>query len=162
MSQETGLYISSPMALKEEWIDYNGHLNMAYYNVLFDQGCDGAFELFGMGPTYTATRKMTVYSAEAHVRYLREIHLGDEVQATFQILDYDEKRLHAFQELRHVDGWVSATSEVLTLHIDQSGPKVSPFPKDIFANIEKMAGEQARLPYPENAGRRIEIVRKKA
>jgi acyl-CoA thioester hydrolase len=58
------------------WIDYNGHLNMAYYNVLFDRSSDHAFELLGCGPAYRAARDMSVYVAEIHVRYLRELHEG--------------------------------------------------------------------------------------
>ena len=148
------------MDLQSDWIDYNGHLNMAFYNVLFDRGCDFGFEALGMGPDYANERKHTIYTAEAHVKYEREVHLGDRVQATFQILDYDEKRLHIFQELRHEEGWVSATSENITLHIDMGGPKVAPFPEDVFSKIKPMAVQNKNLPYPESAGRRIEIRRK--
>ncbi len=162
MSTLSKPFISDLMELQPDWIDYNGHLNMAFYNVLFDRGCDGAFELLGMGPDYAGERKMTIYTAEAHVRYVREIHLGNRVRASFQIIDHDEKRLHVYQELLHEDGWLSATSETLALHIDMSGPKVAPFQADILKNIENMAREHAGLPYPENAGRRIEIKRKQA
>lgn len=161
MPDET-VIVSPPMSLEPGWIDYNGHLNMAYYNVLFDRGCDTAFEALGMGPDYASQRKLTIYTAEIHVRYIREIHLGDSVTATYRIVDHDEKRLHAFQELRHLDGWLSATSETLTLHVDMAGPKVTPFPDDVMAKIEELAGKHADLPYPEDIGRRIEIRRKGA
>ncbi len=157
---ENGLVISPLMELEPEWIDYNGHLNMAFYNVLFDRGCDVAFEMLGMGPDYAKSHKLTIYTAEAHVRYLREIHLGHKVQATFHIVDYDEKRLHVFQELRHEDGWVSATSETLALHVDMSGPKVAPFAPDVFEKVKTMAAAQESLGKPEGAGRKIEIRRK--
>ncbi len=160
MSAQPNPHQSPIMNLEKNWIDYNGHLNMAFYNVLFDRGCDSGFELLGMGPEYASARKLTIYTAEAHVRYIRELHPGDQVRASFHIIDHDEKRLHVFQELRHVDGWLSATSETLALHIDMSGPRVAPFPTDILEKVEVMAAEHARLPYPENAGRRIEIKRK--
>ena len=164
MSQlgESGLIISPLMELQDDWIDYNGHLNMAFYNVLFDRGCDLAFEILGMGPDYAETRKLTIYTAEAHVRYLREIHLGDRVQATFHLIDHDEKRMHVFQELRHESGWVSATSETLALHVDMSGPKVAPFPDDIMAKIEQLSAKQKQLPNPDGIGRKIEIKRRSA
>jgi len=148
------------MSLEPGWIDYNGHLNMAFYNVLFDRGCDAVFELLGMGPRYTADRKLTIYTAEAHVRYIREVHLGDRVRASFHILDHDEKRLHLWQELTHEDGWLSATSEAMSLHVDMSGPRVAPYPQDVLEKIKEMAAEHAHLPYPEEAGRKIEIRRK--
>ncbi|APH72257.1 thioesterase family protein [Aquibium oceanicum] len=153
-------FLSSIMELEQNWIDYNGHLNMAYYNVLFDRGADQAYELLGMGPTYAAERRLTSYTAEAHVCYVREIHLGDRVECTFQLLDCDEKRLHSFQELRHVDGWLSATCEVLMLHVDMAGPKVAPFPPDIREKVEAMRAAHAGLPRPERAGRTIGIRRK--
>lgn len=162
MSMKSESVLSPLMDLEEDWIDYNGHLNMAFYNVLFDRGCDHGFELLGMGPDYAENRKLTIYTAEAHVRYLREVHLGDKVRASFQIIDHDEKRLHVFQELRHADGWLSATSETIALHIDMNGPNVAPFPDDVLEKLTEMGRQHSRLPYPENAGRRIEIRRKQA
>ena len=162
MNNEDSLIWSPLMELEPAWIDYNGHLNMAFYNVLFDRGCDEAFERFGMGPNYAKERKLTAYTAEIHVRYIREIHLGDKVCSSYQIVEHDEKRIHAFQELRHQHGWLSATSETLTLHVDRSGPKVTPFPDNVMAKIEVVAQAHKNLPYPEDAGRRIEIRRKQA
>lgn len=152
--------VSKIMDIQKDWIDYNGHLNMAYYNVLFDKCADDAFELMGMGPNYARDRRLTIYTAEIHVCYVRELHLGDPVRGTFQLLDHDDKRLRAYQELRHIDGWLAATSEVLTLHVDMAGPKVAPFPPDILARVEAMRAAHADLPMPERAGRSIGIKRK--
>ena len=152
--------VSKIMDIQKDWIDYNGHLNMAYYNVLFDKCADDAFELMGMGPNYARDRKLTIYTAEIHVCYVRELHLGDPVRGTFQLIDHDDKRLRAYQELRHIDGWLAATSEVLTLHVDMAGPKVAPFPADILTRVEAMQAAHASLPMPERAGRSIGIKRK--
>ena len=160
MVPENKPFISPFMELEKEWIDYNGHLNMAYYNVLFDRGCDGLFETMGLGPDYIKQRNLSFYTAEAHIRYVREIHLGDRVRVTMQIVDHDEKRIHAYAELYHSDGWLSATSETMSLHVDMSGPKVAPFPDDIMQNIEQVAGQHRHLPRSQNIGRRIEIRRK--
>ena len=153
-------YMSRVMAVEEQWIDYNGHMNMAYYNVLFDRCADGAFELLGLGPDYAEKRRLTTYSAEAHICYVRELHLRDEVTCSLHLLDHDEKRMRFYQELRHVEGWLAATSEVLALHIDMSGPRVAPWPADILANIEKMRTDHAALAWPERAGRGIAIRRR--
>ena len=72
--------ITSPMAIEKDWIDYNGHLNMAYYNVLFDRGSDEAFEMMGMGPNYAKERRLTLYTAEVHVCYVQELHLDHKVK----------------------------------------------------------------------------------
>ncbi|WP_157015802.1 thioesterase family protein [Mesorhizobium xinjiangense] len=148
------------MEVEKDWIDYNGHLNMAYYNVLFDRCSDEAFEILGMGPDYARERKLTIYTAEVHVCYVRELHLADKVRVSFQLLDHDEKRLRAYQEIHHVDGWLAASSETLSLHVDMAGPKVAPFPPDIQARVEAMRAAHADLPMPERAGRAIGIKRK--
>lgn len=153
-------FVSQVMEVEKDWIDYNGHLNMAYYNVIFDRGADGALNLLGIGADYARNRNLTIYTAEVHVCYVRELHLGDRVTVTFQLLDHDEKRLRAYQEIRHVDGWLAATSETLSLHIDMAGPKVAPFPEDIEARVSGMAAAHATLATPERAGRSIGIRRK--
>ena len=148
------------MDIEKDWIDYNGHLNMAYYNVLFDRCSDDAYEVMGLGPAYARDRRLTIYTAEVHICYVQELHLGDKVTVSFHLLDHDDKRLRAYQEIHHVDGWLAATSENLSLHIDMSGPKVAVFPPDIMENVVAMRAAHAALPTPERAGRAIGIKRK--
>src|ERR1700754_4212552 len=109
-------FLASVMQIEPQWIDYNGHLNMAYYNVMFDRAIDELWATLGIGPPYMKERHNSTFTAECHVRYLREIHLGDPVQVSILLLGADEKRLHTFEELRHADeGWGSATSENMTI-----------------------------------------------
>lgn len=154
--------ISRPLAIEKDWIDYNGHLNMAYYNVLFDRGTDEAFAMMGVDANYTKERRLSVYTAEVHVCYVRELHLQDTVKVSFHLIDHDDKRLRTYQEIRHVDGWLAATSETLSLHVDMEGPKVAPFPADVMAKLEAVRAAHATLPMPERAGRSIGIKRKTA
>jgi acyl-CoA thioester hydrolase len=150
--------VSSVMRVEPGWIDYNGHLNMAYYNVLFDRAVDEAFALVGIGPSYVKERNCSFFTAEVHVRYLRELHANDPVRVTLQLLDHDPKRLHFFEQLFHAEeGWVSATSEQMALHVDMAAKRTAPFPPDIAAKIAKMRAAHAMLPRPEPAGRRIEM-----
>jgi acyl-CoA thioester hydrolase len=96
-------FLSSVMQIEPQWIDYNGHLNMAYYNVMMDRAIDQMWLHLGIGPAYMKERHGSTFTAEAHVRYLREIHLGDPVQISVYLLGHDEKRLHTFEELRPRD-----------------------------------------------------------
>lgn len=153
-------FLSREMAVEPAWTDYNGHMNMAYYNVLFDRCADEACDLLGIGADYAKRRRMTIYTAEIHVCYVQELHENEKVRVSFQILDQDEKRIHLYQEIRHEDGWLAATSESLILHIDMAGPKVVPFPAEVAKNIDAMHKAHADLPTPERAGRKIGIVRK--
>src|SRR3954451_11575684 len=94
-------FVSSVMRVEPAWIDYNGHLNMAYYNVLFDRCVDEAYELLGIGAEYLTPQPHPPSTAEPHVRYLRELHEGEPARVTFQLLDCDSKRIHYFQQLFH-------------------------------------------------------------
>jgi acyl-CoA thioester hydrolase len=152
-------FMSDLMEIDPAWIDFNNHLNMGYYTVLFDRAADQACVRLGFGPDYVRTRGLTTYSAEFHTRYLRELHLGDRVRASFRILDFDARRLHSFQELYHEDGWLSATGEGMALHVDLAGPHVMPMPPDILANVSAMAADHKKLPQPEGVGAVIGIRR---
>src|ERR1700732_1241883 len=149
-------FVSSVMRVEPQWIDYNGHLNMAYYNVLFDRAVDETYALIGVGADYVAKCRHSVFTAEIHVRFLRELHAGDPVRVTFQLLDYDQKRLHYFEQLFHAEeGWVSATSENLSLHVDMTSKKTAAFPREVAARLADMQASHALLPVPEVARRRI-------
>lgn len=156
----TAPFRSSTLTVKPEWIDYNGHLNMAYYNVLFDLCSDEIYEQMGFGPEYHATTGNTTYVAEFHVAYIRELHVDDPVNVTFQLIDFDAKRFHSYQEIWHQDGWLAATGEALTLHVDQSGPRVVPMPPDILAKVTAVHAAHAALPRPERVGASIGIKRR--
>jgi acyl-CoA thioester hydrolase len=152
----TAPFVSSLMRVEPQWIDYNGHLNMAYYNVLFDRAVDEVYELIGIGAGYLITHKHSTFTAEVHVRYLRELREGDPVRVSFQLLDFDSKRIHYFEQLLHAtEGWVSATSENMTLHVDMTAKKVAPFPDTVLRTLARMKAAHAQLPWPEAAGRRI-------
>jgi acyl-CoA thioester hydrolase len=147
---------SSVMQIEPQWIDYNGHLNMAYYNVMFDRAVDELWLKLGIGPGYLKERHGSTFTAECHVRYLREIHLGDPAQVSILLVAADEKRLHTFKELRHAtEGWLSATSENMTIHIDMGTRKTAPFPSDIRVRIDALAKAHSAIPRPEGIGRKV-------
>jgi acyl-CoA thioester hydrolase len=148
-------FVSSAMRVKPDWVDYNGHLNMAYYNVLFDRAVDEAYELLGCGLAYVKENRHSCFTAEVHVRYLRELNAGDPVRVTFQLLDFDTKRLHYFEQLFHAEGWLSATSENMAIHVDMAARKSAAFPDDVMDCLQQMKAAHARLPAPMGAGRRI-------
>jgi len=154
-------FVASVMRIEPQWIDYNGHLNMAYYHVLFDRAIDQFFATLGVGPDYLAARGNSTMTAECHVRYLREIGEADPVQIHIRLLGADDKRLHTFEELRHAtEGWLSATSENMTLHIDMTARRAAPFPPDILARVHAVAAAHGSLPRPDGIGRQIAMPRR--
>jgi acyl-CoA thioester hydrolase len=149
-------FVAAVMRVEPGWIDYNGHLNMAYYNVLFDRAVDEVYELIGCGAAYVEQARHSCFTAEAHVRYLRELHAGDPVRVTFQLLDFDAKRLHYFEMLYHAEeNWLSATSENMALHVDMAARKTAALPDAISTRLRRMKAAHAKLPMPQGAGRRI-------
>lgn len=154
-------FVSSAMTVESGWIDYNGHLNMAYYNVLIDRSVDEAFALVGLGPEYVKDRGHSFFTAEAHVRYLRELHAGEVVRTTIRLVDYDEKRIHFFAELYHAhEGWMSATSEQMALHVNMASKKVVSLPDDVLDRLAAMKAAHAALPAPESIGRKIGMAKR--
>jgi acyl-CoA thioester hydrolase len=149
-------FLASVMQIEPQWIDYNGHLNMAYYNVMFDRAIDELWLKLGIGPGYRSERNGSTFTAECHVRYLREVHLGDPVQVSILLVGADEKRLHTFEELRHAtEGWLSATSENISVHVDMAARRTAPFPADINARIQALANAHSSVAHPEGIGRKI-------
>jgi acyl-CoA thioester hydrolase len=148
------------MTVKPEWIDINNHMNMAYYSVLFDQSFDEIYPQIGFGLDYLNATGCTTYVAEFHICYVRELHEGDQTYATMQLIDYDAKRFHCYQELYHADGWLAATAEGLTLHVDQSGPRVAPMPQNIQDRFAAIKAAHSVLPMPSRVGSKIGLKRK--
>ncbi|MEO1703225.1 MAG: thioesterase family protein [Pseudomonadota bacterium] len=160
MNPQRAPFVANELIIHPEWIDFNGHLNMAYYMVLFDTASDEAFCAMGMPPEYKSSRGLTLYTAEAHIRYVREVHLTYPMVCTFQLVAHDEKRLHSWQELRHRDdGWLAATCEMMTLHIDASGPKVAPMPDDVVMLVGNMQTAHEPLPTPDKLSGSMHVPR---
>lgn len=155
-------FVAPDQTVEPEWIDYNGHLNMAYYNVLFDRCVDYAFEFLGLGHDYLKENDASFFTLEAHVTYLRELPVNAPVRATLQVLDFDEKRVHCFQELYHAtENFLSATSESMALHVDMIEKRSAPFPPDILAKIKAAHAAHQSLPKPPQIGHVIGIPGKK-
>ncbi|WP_186419353.1 thioesterase family protein [Bosea sp. CS1GBMeth4] len=154
-------FVSSPMRIEPQWIDYNGHLNMAYYHVLFDRAVDEVFSLVGLNQDYVESRKASFFAAECHVLYKRELNARDLVRVTAQLIAFDDKRLHYYLEMRHAsEGWLAASSENLSLHVDMTTRRVTPFPADILANLAIMKAAHAQMPRPATVGRMIGMPQK--
>lgn len=146
-----------------EWIDYNDHLNVAWYALIFDRSAEAAVDILNLGEGYRRAENKTLITAETHVTHIRELKEGAEVRAAFRLIDADAKSLHVYQELYHADGWLSATQESLLLHVDltaPSGPKVAPMAESVQADVKMMLRYHASLPRPKYVGRALGIRRR--
>ena len=153
--------VSPTQTVIEDWIDYNGHLNMAFYNVIFDRAVDHFYDLLGVGAQYAGSGAGSCFTMEIHVHYLNEVSLDDELELHLQLLDYDSKRLHYFQQMYHKDqGYLAATSEQLALHVDLNTRRSGAFPQHVLDMLDAMAATHLRLEAPSQVGHRIGIKRK--
>ena len=142
----------------KDWIDYNGHLNMAYYNVIFDHGVDHVYDFLGIGAAYAEAGIGSCFTMEVHVHYLNELSLGDDVEVHFQLLDYDHKRLHFFEQLFHKkEGFIAATSEQIGMHVDMQTRRSAPFPDDVLEKLSALKAAHSDLVVPDQVGHVISI-----
>ena len=130
--------------IKKEWTDYNNHMNMAYYVLVFDQLWEIILEKFKMGEQSAKTNKMSTMVVETHTTYNNEVKEGDEVEVNLTFFDHDKKRLHFKMEMiEKSTKTLSATLEMLSLYIDLSKRKVAEFEDekvkimDDFINLNK-------------------------
>ena len=110
-----------------EWIDANGHMNLAYYVVLFDQATDLLYDALDIGQAYRGATGNSTFTAETHTLYEREVRVGERVRVVPHLLGADAKRLHYFHEMFHAEsGHRVAGQELIALHIDMSLRRVAP------------------------------------
>ncbi len=115
----------------KDWIDYNGHMNLSYYILVFDMGAEVILSKFKMGEHSAKTTKKSTMVVETHTSYIREVKQNDEVIVSLSHLDHDKKRLHYKLEMREKStNDLSATTEVLALYMDLGKRKVSEFEEE--------------------------------
>jgi len=142
------------------WIDYNGHMNLAYYMLAFDHATDAFFDHIGLGIEYLKRNNCSTFTLEAHVTYERELMAGDPMRFETQLLDHDAKRLHYMHMMYHAeDGYLAATNELISLHVDMGKRRSAPMPAAVIERLERIAATHNQLPRPPQAGRVISLVR---
>ena len=151
---------SGKQVILPDWIDYNGHMNVAYYVLVFDRATDDFFDFIGLTAEYRAAANISAFTAEMHVNYIREVKEGDEVFVTTQLLGYDAKRFHYFHRMYHAEqGYLAATSELLCLFMDMNLRQVAQMPSPIMDRLAEIKQSHAVLPLPEQVGSVMRVKR---
>ena len=144
--------------VRPEWIDSNGHMNLAYYVVVFDLATDALYRRLDIGDAYRKRSGNSCFTAETHTLYEREVHLGDTLLVRTWLLGADTKRLHYLHEMFQVDsGERSAVQELMALHIDMGIRRVAAFPPEQYAALQQAVRDYAPATPPTGAGRRIAL-----
>jgi len=143
-----------PMAVRQEWLDYNGHVTDSAYAVLCAAANEAYLEHLGISADYQARTGCTTYTVESHLRYLDEVSRGAVLHADVLPVDADAKRLRLHTTV-YLDETPVLTGEYLFLHVDQNAGRVTPFPSDraeaIAAEIARYAGAER----PDHLGRGV-------
>lgn len=143
-------------SVRPEWIDSNGHMNLACYVVVFDLATDRLYDALGIGNAYRTETGNSCFTAETHTLYEREMLLGERLHVRSWVLGVDSKRLHYFHEMFHeASGSRAAAQELLALHIDMGVRRVTPFPAERLEALRTAVKEHAPAALPRGAGRRI-------
>ena len=148
--------------VRPEWTDYNGHMNVAYYFLIFDNATDAFYDYLGLDREYRERSGSSTFTLEGHITYDRELLEGDPVRVTSRLLDFDAKRLHYFHEMHHAEqGYLAATNELLGIHIDMGIRRSSPMPDRLLQRLAEVKQAHAALPPAPQVGRRIGIASRK-
>ncbi len=153
-----GLLSTYAGAVRPEWIDPNGHMNVAYYTLTFDHATSGLYDVLGLGYGDIARTDRSVFAVEIHLVYLRELREGEPIAFATQLLGHDDKRLHYYHEMiQPEEGVLAATSENIGVHVDMTVRRSVAFPDDAKTKIVALMAEHRALPWPKRAGRAISL-----
>lgn len=154
MTDDTLRY--GPAPVRPEWIDYNGHMNVAYYVMAFDEALEHFYRGIGLDEDYRRANRSSTMTLEMHVNYLREIMEGESFVIDTLVLGVDAKRLHLFHTMRHAEtGDALATSENMLIHVSLTARRSTPFPDELRKPLEALARRHAKTERPAQAGRSI-------
>jgi acyl-CoA thioester hydrolase len=147
--------------VRPEWIDYNGHMNVAYYVLAFDHAADALFDILGLDVDYRRRTQASTFALEGHVVYKREVAAGDPLRFEVQMLDFNGRFFHYINKMYH-DGenWLASSCEWISCGIDLATRRPADLPPDIAARFQALHDAHRMLPRPPEAGRVIGIRRK--
>ncbi len=145
-----------------EWIDYNGHMNVAFYTVAFDKALDDCFENWlGVGESFVARSRFGPMALQTQVCFVGELLEGEPFHVEFLLVDHDEKRLHQFATMwSDRTGRKAATYETLGINVDLESRKAAPYPDWALARFARLRAAQAAVPRPKELGQPLGIRRR--
>lgn len=147
-----GLPVTGDRIVPQSWTDYNGHMNETHYLEVGSQATDRFMEMVGADASYIAGGK-SFFTAENHIRYLAEVHAGDRLRITTQVLAGGGKKMQLFQFIHRGDGELAATMETLLLHVNLETRRTEEPGPVVAQPLAKWVKAHAELDWPDGAGR---------
>lgn len=144
-----------------EWVDWNGHMNVAFYVTAFDQASGAFMRNIGLGRRYVDGKLGMTFVLETHVTYDREVKEGAPLRFETQLLACDAKKVHLFHEMYHADeGYLAATNETILMNIGFATRRSAPWPVPVAERLQAVWQTHKDLPRPAKAGRVMGLTKK--
>mgnify|MGYP001551007780 CR=1 FL=1 len=144
--------------VRKEHLDYNGHMNVGFYHVLFDQASEPFFQWLGFTDELRSTEESSTFALESHLNFLREVKLGDRLRFEARLLDFDGKRVHFYQEMFHVEeGYLAASHESITSYMNMRERRTAVMPDALQARLGRIREAHASLARPWQVGHVIAV-----
>ena len=141
-----------------EWIDFNGHMNVAYYVLAFDRCVDVLFDLLQIGPKQIHHSQRSAFVLESHINYINDARENDPLKITGRLLDYDEKRIHYSMEMYHAEHeYLMAAQEQLAIHVDLTQRESCPMSEKTMKLLAEMLDCHSHLASSRYIGRVVGI-----
>jgi acyl-CoA thioester hydrolase len=145
--------------VREEWLDYNGHMHDASYAIVLSDANEQLFAALGLSAAYRTERAAAFYTVECHIRFLAECTLGQVLSAAPVMVAADAKKIRLYTELLHEGGRQAATGEFLYLHVDTTLGATTPLPPDRHDRVQEMLMAHAGIPRPADLGHGVGAAR---
>jgi acyl-CoA thioester hydrolase len=135
-------------------LDYNGHLNVACYGILFEDAARAIFSRIDVSQAYRERSDCAVFAAEVHTVFHREVPAGESVSIYYRVLDIAGSKIHGmFFMVKSGDQSLAATQEILFLHVDLKRRKTAPLPELQTGRLAGLLERHRRLAEPPEKGR---------
>ncbi|MEJ7706117.1 MAG: thioesterase family protein [Nocardioidaceae bacterium] len=138
--------------VRDEWLDYNGHMHDASYGIVMSEANEELFAALGLSADYRVTTGASLYTVECHIHYLAECSLGQVLSASTIIVAADAKKMRLYTELLHEDRRTAATGEFLYLHVDTALGATTAMPSDRHDRVQEMLFAHASVRRPAHLG----------
>jgi acyl-CoA thioester hydrolase len=146
-------FAGASAAVRPEWIDYNGHMNVGYYHVVFDLAAETFFEFLGFTADLRRAHGVTTFALESHLNFLREVKAGDALRFEARLLDHDAKRVHFYQEMFHAaEGYLAASCESLSVCVSVASRRTAPMPAALLERLARVRAAHEALERPWQVG----------
>lgn len=122
--------------ISQRWEDQNGHINVSFYMAMYNESGWPMLDLIGVDEPYFTKRQMGLVDLDNHIRYLKELHVGDRVTAYGRFFGQDEKRMHGMVFIvNDSTNMLASTIEFLSISMDLRKRKPVAIPDDVAARL---------------------------